>query len=125
MKNTDYCSRCKVKGVPLIKHFKTKTTQYHWCRPCENAKAKKYQMTPAGREATRRINARQYKKHGHKWRARAKYHYALSTGKLKRPTKCEKCGASGRIEGHHDDYDKPLEVHSLCTSCHAALHAVQ
>lgn len=51
--------------------------------------------------------------------ARQKVRYAISTHRLTRPDKCENCLAGGRIEGHHEDYSKPLEVKWLCVQCHA------
>jgi hypothetical protein len=36
--------------------------------------------------------------------------------------KCEKCGATERLDRHHNDYDKPLEIQTLCRTCHAQLH---
>ena len=41
-------------------------------------------------------------------------------GKIKR-LPCEICGAEP-AEGHHDDYDKPLEVRWLCFRHHRELH---
>jgi len=44
---------------------------------------------------------------------------ALKSGRLVRPTVCEKCGRDGlRIEASHDDYSKPLDVKWLCVPCH-------
>ena len=49
-------------------------------------------------------------------RARAKLQNEVVSGRIIRPTVCEKCGkacAEGKpwtIHGHHDDYTKPLDV---------------
>jgi hypothetical protein len=43
---------------------------------------------------------------------------ALRNGVLVRPPACEECGATGRIEGHHPDYDFPLAIEWLCRPCH-------
>lgn len=45
--------------------------------------------------------------------------YALKTGKLTRPSKCDVCGQECKPEAHHDDYKRPLDVQWLCTVCHA------
>lgn len=44
---------------------------------------------------------------------------AIKSGELKKPKSCAWCGNSFcRIEAHHEDYSKPLEVLWLCPSCH-------
>ncbi len=43
-------------------------------------------------------------------------------GKLIRPTKCEKCMKECKPDGHHRDYNKPLEVIWLCKICHNHEH---
>ena len=45
---------------------------------------------------------------------------AIKNGVLTRMP-CERCGAV-KSEGHHEDYDKPLEVMWLCTPCHKQRH---
>lgn len=47
-------------------------------------------------------------------------HRALRAGTLVRQA-CEVCGTSdGRIDAHHDDYAKPLDVRWLCRRHHQA-----
>ncbi len=46
---------------------------------------------------------------------------ALADGRLIRMP-CEVCGTTESIHGHHNDYDKPLEVKWLCRTHHILLH---
>ena len=53
-----------------------------------------------------------------RFRARAKYRYALRKGTLIRGN-CAKCGSLENIHGHHEDLiNNPLEVVWLCSTCH-------
>ena len=47
---------------------------------------------------------------------------ALKTGALVRPGWCQDCGATGKLEAHHDDYSRPLDVDFLCVKCHREVH---
>ena len=52
-------------------------------------------------------------------RAWASAYRAASSGGISRKSACEWCSASGcRLEMHHEDYGKPLEVVWLCCKCH-------
>jgi len=43
--------------------------------------------------------------------------------KFKKPKNCSICNKTKcRIVGHHDDYNKPLDIIWLCDSCHQKLH---
>lgn len=49
--------------------------------------------------------------------------YAVKTGKISKPVNCEFCEKERATEGHHDDYNKPLELWWLCRPCHRLIHA--
>ena len=46
----------------------------------------------------------------------------IKLGLLKRPENCECCGRKIFVEGHHEDYSKPLDVKWLCKKCHENIH---
>jgi len=50
------------------------------------------------------------------------YVNALKDGIITRPSICELCHSCGRIIGHHEDYNKPIDVLWLCDSCHKKVH---
>ena len=60
------------------------------------------------------------KRHPKEHSARSKVHHAVRVGNIT-PQPCEVCG-SDKVQAHHDDYDKPLEVRWLCRKHHRALH---
>jgi hypothetical protein len=47
---------------------------------------------------------------------------ALRDGKVVKSPECEICSISGDLHGHHEDYNKPLEVLWVCAGCHAFIH---
>lgn len=67
--------------------------------------------------------------HPERVRAYGKVNYAVKTGKLKKPRRCQSChrrptpriDGRSRLQAHHKDYRKPLDVLWLCSYCHGAL----
>lgn len=85
-------------------------------REHRNQTARLYRQTPRFKE----LMAAQRIKHKAKWAACDKLHTAVRYGKVKRG-ECAVCGCA-KVEGHHEDYSKPLEVVWLCKKHHVELH---
>lgn len=55
--------------------------------------------------------------------ARSKAAYAQRIGVLKKPERCSDCDIpTSRLQKHHDDYGRPLDVKWLCLKCHGITH---
>ena len=50
---------------------------------------------------------------------------AITRGILVLPDHCEKCGKPGRIEAHHPDHRRVLDVKFWCAPCHRLHHAAE
>lgn len=72
-------------------------------------------MARRGRTTARRRNPEEQER---KNNARRILNHAVDHGEIPKPDNCSVCGASGRIEGHHLDYDRPWDVIWLCRRCH-------
>lgn len=121
-KSNCYCQKCKAWNVPLIKNSlaknKRSTIQNYMCRDCTRRRIKKYYDNNT--EKVKAIIYKSVKKHQYKQNARAVLNYHIRTGAITKPKHCEICKEeANRIEGHHHDYDKPLEVTWMCSGCHA------
>ncbi|KKK49528.1 hypothetical protein LCGC14_3134130 [marine sediment metagenome] len=55
-------------------------------------------------------------------KAREILRYAIRTHRITKPKVCSNCGRKTKVQGHHPDYSKPLEVLWLCASCHKKVH---
>lgn len=79
-----------------------------------------YHKTPAGKEAIKKTDARQRAISPEKGRARGAVKAAIVAGRLSRQP-CVKCG-NLKVEAHHADYSKPLDVIWVCPKHHRELH---
>lgn len=94
----------------------------YYCKKCINERRRKYYQTDSGKQAIKKALEKQYILHPRKTNARQKLNYYVQMGRIKKPKKCQDCKQSGRIYGHHKNYNKPLDVMWLCSGCHASQH---
>ncbi|KKL87003.1 hypothetical protein LCGC14_1939050 [marine sediment metagenome] len=80
---------------------------------------RRYAQTEAGKESSRKAVAKYKKASPKKTKAVSVVNNALRDGRLfKKPCPC----GETKVEGHHPDYNKPLEVIWLCKECHIHEH---
>lgn len=103
------CIECHRKNV---KEYKTK----------KGADIMKWSKTEKGKTSINEARKRSYAKFPEKWDARAKLRYAVKMGRLSKPIVCDTCEENKVLQGHHEDYSKPLDVMWLCSKCHADRH---
>ena len=91
--------------------------------PHRVAARKSYQATPAYAESHQAAAKRWGAKHPERRKANIALGNALRDGRLFK-TPCQACGEI-KVEGHHPDYDQPLDVVWLCGSHHKEVHEME
>jgi hypothetical protein len=91
--------------------------------PCSTEAARKNRSTPLGRAKFNARNRAYRQKYYYKFQARRKVTQAVARGKLIKPLECENCHQKKLLDGHHNDYSKPFDVHWYCRACHLYFHA--
>jgi hypothetical protein len=71
--------------------------------------------------ATKRAATAWIARNPDKHRAAVAVSHAIRDGRLYKGA-CEVCGTSDNVDGHHDDYTKPLDVRWLCRLHHKEHH---
>ena len=129
--NTRYmykCSRCKgffkkddvtTTGISKLRP----ENKYYNCRKCNTEKMRQYRSTNSGRLITNKTNKTSSSRNKSKVRARALLNRAVSSKRVVKPATCSypSCPET-KIDAHHPDYTKPLNVIWLCRSHHSQIH---
>lgn len=112
-------NKCKDCGK-IFNNAKSYTNHIRYGCPSTRVKEIKQRKAREYREIANRM----HKKYPQKNNARNILQYHIKNGDVIKPKVCsinnDKC--NGRIEGHHEDYRKPLEVVWLCKFHHKELH---
>lgn len=114
----DYAARPEVKEKNRIKRKKYASEN----RERLLAKKRAYSKTEAGKISLKKSNDKSRKKYPDRHKARKYFYNNVLRKGFKVPEKCQQCGEGGKIQGHHFDYSKPLEVVWLCIDCHKKVH---
>ena len=128
------CFKCEAEKplAEYYKHPKMGDGHLNKCKECTKRDVRKHRReNDSVREYDRARGNRQtpeyhqsYRKQKPKaYKAKNAVNNALRDGKLYKPDNCEDCGSDFYVEGHHNDYDKPLAVRWLCARCHKIWHA--
>lgn len=102
----------------------TNKRRYNAKREYILAKNKEYVSTIPGIKARKQSALNYYTNVANKIKisARDKLLRAIKNGIVYRPGECSACGLECTPEGHHIDYEKPLDVVWLCKKCHTDTH---
>lgn len=123
---TKTCFRCG-RSLPITefyRHSQMADGHLNKCKECtkSDTKARRTQNPVADFETRMRACS----KNPTKKNAYMAIDAAIRAGMMVRPSVCSGCGCSDdehRIEAHHYDYAKPLDVIWLCTPCHRRMDA--
>lgn len=128
------CFKCGIEK-PLADYYKHKGMadgHLNKCKECTKADSRATGQTPKAKERDRNRNraphrieaqAEHQRQKRKECNAKNAVHRAVKCGKMTRPDTCSACGVECKPDGHHDDYDKPLDVRWLCRACHKQHHA--
>ena len=83
---------------------------------------KEYQQTEAGKLSKKKSMDAYNKRYPMVYAAHVITSNAIRDGKLFPAASCSACNSTEKIEGHHDDYTKPIDVRWLCEKCHKEWH---
>lgn len=101
-----------------------KVKEYDRNRPNKKERCVKqaeYAKTPKGKEVALKAT-RNYRKDKIKKQAHYDLSNAIKYERIEKPSNCSKCGIECNPHGHHDDYNRALDVRWLCTRCHTDFH---
>lgn len=117
----EYRKEQKEKDLEGYKERVNKACRKHYqkIKHRNTERAKEYRQTESGKKCIKQIADKRYKIA----KEMGLTNVWSKTRKLKKQS-CEVCGEIKAL-GHHDDYDKPLEVRWLCPKHHIELHLLQ
>jgi hypothetical protein len=127
MQATKTCTKCHTTKPATTEFFPLRRESRDgfrsWCRTCKRASNARWQAAHPNPEVARANTVRWRAANPEGVKAQIAANSAVRAGRLARPGACERCGRpSTRLDKHHEDYSRPLDVTFLCASCHKRIH---
>lgn len=113
-----YLNKCKECSKSDSKNNRDRNIEYY--RAYDNERSKSEKRIKASAEQSKNYRS----KYTNKYLAHNMVNNAIRDKKIVKPDRCDNCNSDSRLDGHHDDYAKPLEVRWLCRTCHSAWHKI-
>jgi hypothetical protein len=127
MMETKICKKCGYEKI--IDDFPTRSDELGkrrgTCKECQNEYQRRYQVEHRERcEALRGVSRAKYREQIKARKKRYRKAHALRQAIGVHVTgRCTICGVVGHMILHHQDYNEPQMVDSLCQRCHMRVHA--
>jgi hypothetical protein len=149
LRTDHFCVGCSTRR-PISDFYRnsSRTSGRHCrCKDCMKKAVASFQRTPRGRLLKRRrdrlyreqqrpycsadLDRERYRRGHvpatrpeHKRRAGLIIREQIRRGLVSRPSSCQSCGNPVKVDAHHPDYAKPLDVEFLCRRCHGHRHRI-
>lgn len=98
-------------------HKRNVRASYAENRAARSEYERKRYRDPERRNAMKETMRRHRQNNPDKYKARTAVGNALRDGRLVRGP-CGRCGSTVKVQAHHADYSRPLEVSWVCWKCH-------
>lgn len=126
-KSDNTCKECRkalvrANRAAKIEYYREYDKKRFQDDPAVRARHKAYAETEKGKESRSRATQKYIERNPLKRAAHIIVGNAVRDGKIVNPGVYETCGSVVKIEAHHDDYTKPLEVRWMCQMCHKQWH---
>jgi len=119
------CHKVKVRENRAKKadYYRTYNAYRYQNDPNTRLRHKRYLETEAGKASMARAREKWLLANAEKRACHVILNNAVRDGRLVKPEACQICAATEcRIEGHHYDYARPLDVTWVCRKCHTEIH---
>ncbi len=115
------CTKCKqVKDLSAFsRDYRRVSEVSSHCKLCKSEYRKQNREKLNTKQRERRAGDSLYRENQ---KARNAIGSKIRRGVITPPPACERCGAIGKVEAHHTDYNNHLNVDWLCVDCHHKQH---